>query len=248
MGLNSSHRGQCPPFTSELIQAGVHERLGLYSVALLKYTEGVRGPGAATIEFSGSGTLVKSRGEYYILTAAHVWTKKLQYAQEICINVWAEEEHRFSWQRDDSIPHLTAAKEYGPEGPDICFVRVPCAYAAAIERGNKVFYNLGDDKPEPRYPADKKGHWALVGVPSEMVSSTANHVAGIQPTFLAPPPSTSVRAPFDYLEFQISRDQVASFDGVSGGGVWWVWFKDDGSIGVQLEGVAFYQDFEGDLV
>lgn len=209
---------------------------------------GVRGRREVT--HCGTGTLIRSGDRYFILTAAHCVNKIVKF-EELGL-VLKNEEHRFTVS---IMQPIYIGNRISDEwGPDLAFLPLQPNDAGKISAySNKIFYNLDRFEAEMvgEDPAYKNGYWVLTGAPD--VYSTfeepsrlgykamAYHVNVAEPI---------IKNDFDYLHIPVALDRKnvpANFEGVSGGGLWWMETSkaDDESVVLakspRLEGCAFFE-------
>ena len=207
----------------------------------------------------GSGSLVTVGSVHGILTAAHVlinlpdqgevglvrFPRVQSFAQKVTIDMGQTEK-------------LTiAADAFGPEGPDLGFLRLSPKDAGALKARN-VFFNLGmrqksvlaDDQPDPPYFDGISGmiaEWTTDLPPEQGLA----RVKGFRALFGV---GLVVREHesngFDLFDFEVTygpgSDSPDSYGGMSGGALWRVYCtKDnDGQLSVvdkKVFGVAFHQ-------
>jgi len=222
--------------------------IGSFSVALFGISNST---GDERLTFCGSGTLVSSGDFRYILTATHVWTKKLRAAEQLALTFVEGASHRFAIDTQTVTPDIS----FGPGameewGPDFCFLRIPPAYVGRIEV-YKTFYNL-DKRREHALTSQLErdaGPCVLMGSPSELFDELSDKHANWQfPGWFSRIQDVHSREGFDYLDVgvDLSLSEIpSSFGGVSGGGLWQVLIGRSTQTGDflwkrNLEGVAFY--------
>jgi hypothetical protein len=237
---------------AEALRERVAALLFPYSVTLLRIAEG------DNFEHSGSGTLVKAHGEYFVLTAAHcISEKSLARCRKIAgfrqIGLVIEKgAHRFTMPIVHQ-PIVLAGPESAPYGPDLAFLPIPPPLVGTLQ-ARKMFYNL--DKPREELLSAKPdldlGLWAFVGTPASASSLDGSPIILGQTVFFQMPTRQYEKGDFDYLEIGLSREDPVcppSFAGVSGGGVFRIditgdakgpWDFGDAPI---LEGCAFYEKY-----
>ena len=189
---------------------------------------------------------------HYLLTAAHVW-QPLKRATQVCLNIRSGN-HRFGIPQTElrATTCEPTKGDYSPDGPDLCFIRIPAARASTIGAAGKIFYNLGKRKQRALAtlpPED--GQWAIMGAPETEITASPTYAAGKQIAFLTPKPLTyRPEETHDYLTIALYNKPPApaSFKGVSGGGVWQILHNEQGQPEPSLEGVAFYQDITTDVI
>jgi hypothetical protein len=220
--------------------------VGRSAVALFSITNQ---DGKDKLELAGSGTLVRFSNSYFVLTAAHVWQRRLTRARQIGITVQEDIDHNCRIDRDllatFGPPWTEAHQQWGP---DLVFVRLPEGFARGLE-ARLSFHNL--ERQRWSVDIDHISTNILIGAPRELGEFTDSH-ARILISFLymhvAPP--TPTRGEFDYFELDVDLSMPGvpgTFGGVSGGGLWRVdIFESRESGGIewswQLEGVAFYEE------
>src|SRR5436190_1647456 len=113
----------------ESFRLEVVQDIGNFSVALF----GISNPGAdERLTFCGSGTLVSAGDFRYILTAAHVWTRKLKTAERLALTLVEGMSHRFAIQTPTVIADVTGPGIPEEWGPDFCFLRIPPEFVGRI--------------------------------------------------------------------------------------------------------------------
>jgi len=228
--------------TNSGLSARVVRNLGDFTVALLgisNYPE--------SLELAGTGTLLTFGGAYFILTASHVWERKLKPADHVGITLKPNVKHMFGIPRGDFIVFgLPKPKKFKEWGPDLMLLRIPAEYVGLI-RVHKVFLNV---EKVPRKIALKILEVkVLMGAPATFGKIKDAH-ADLQITgmFLGPEKKRK-RNGFDYLDYRFDLTYPGmprKFGGVSGGGVWNVYLYYSPETGgvdwsTSLHGVAFYE-------
>jgi len=200
--------------------------------------------------FCGSATLVSAHGRRFILTASHVWDAlSTDGAAEVGIGI--------------------------REGPDR--LRVPCRYLRAFSVGRRRTASWGPDVVFLELPPNKVGSiaavkscynldrhrgqelsgkletenlvWAIAGsfaVRSKLGPRYAEIQGG---AYFSGIPRAHANEGWDYLDLGVRFDEITSFEGMSGGGLWYapVVRLKNGEIGLHpsvrptFKGVAFYQ-------
>ncbi len=189
----------------------------------------------------GSGTFVEIDARKGILTASHVAKNINNYHPDINLVIHAR--YNTGHKIEHKHVHLIGDCNGCPEGPDIAFIElINQSDVSAINASTKVFYNI--DKHISDNPlCDSNTLIYICGCPQErtvrrefsneyemlMCSVTINNYYR--------------NDGYDYFEFEIVYDNpIKTFEGVSGGGVW---LRSD-RYGLNLVGVAFYQDIHKD--
>jgi hypothetical protein len=220
---------------------------------LLKYSVILIGVGGdADYGHCGCGTLVESGG-YYILTAAHCASALDKYDSiGLCV---ANYEHKLVMP-NQAPPILIRGRTFGEWGPDLAFLPIPNAIVETL-KARQSFYNLDSRRQAEMLvgKADRgRGPWAIVGSPA--ATSALHHPLHEfdMRAFFVRQYSPHERDEFDYLDIPMllnTEDQLPTFKGVSGGGLWQIdvarrdgrW---DMAAAPTLEGCAFYEDqFDG---
>jgi hypothetical protein len=205
--------------------------------------------GSDHLELAGTGTLVTLGNSYWILTAGHVWEKKLKRAAKLGITLRRETNHRYLLDIDTIIPcGLYAKSERLEWGPDVVLLRVPPEHVGTIE-ANKVAFHLKENQGTALVDTPYFEALFLLGCPSDLGFFTDNYAKVEIRGFLVFVKDHHLQHGFDYLDVDAyvhDTDTLKSFGGVSGGGLWevnifvspktgrpeWKW---------RLSGVAFYQ-------
>ena len=207
----------------------------------------------------GSGTLVTIGAAYGVVTARHV-IEKLERKKELALV-------RFPLKADVIQSHRLDTRELeflplpgtdGPDGPDLGFIRLPLVTQEVLI-ATSSFYPLSAKRPSMKDHYKGLGMCDFVaGVVSEWttdVELTKKHRVkrftlmmsagfsgderehcGLDVATFEPGPKPDISPP-------------SSYGGVSGGGVWRIFFKPDGSNDVEhrrLIGTAFYEFDPGD--
>jgi len=205
-------------------------------------------PAGEQLELAGSGTLVSRGGSYWILTASHVWEKKLKTATALGIGVRRGIDHRFPIAIDSIAVRGFSPKGREAEwGPDLCLLRIPAVYVGTIE-ADKVAFEWGAIRQlGPGVDGFEMNY--LIGCPASLGTFTLTHAAVRTECFVVNRVATYMKEGLDYLDMDAYVDDSAklrSFRGVSGGGLWNVKFyvdpaKDEPAWIWSLEGLAFYE-------
>jgi hypothetical protein len=215
--------------------------LGDYTVALLAISDNPE-----RLELAGTGTLISTKGQHYILTARHVWDEVLADADHVGITLKPNINHRFGIDRKDlTVFGLPKPAQWNEWGPDLILLRLPKERVGSMAL-HKVFLNI-DKAPQK---INRLVLWiqVLMGTPAAHSKITDAHAQlQIDGMFLGPE-KLQERNGLDYadyeinLKFPVPRD----FGGVSGVGLWHVYLyklPENGEIdwSVSLHGTAFYQ-------
>jgi hypothetical protein len=204
---------------------------------------------------AGSGTLVTIGSIDGILTAAHV-LEALPNRGEVALLRFP---NRLALPQKQTIDMslaervIISADEYNPNGPDLGFLRLPPLNAQNL-RATNSFRDISSKRDAVTASQPGTAYVdAVVGVVAEWTKDLPSH------------PSTRLKS-FDLLfccGTVVANDQVGNFDvytfkpdfespisppstygGVSGGGLWRIYFIPDGSNRVlerRLIGAAFYE-------
>lgn len=219
-------------------RSDLESRIAWYTVPL--FGEAAQGK----LRPCGVGTLVAFEGGAYILSASHVWTEGLRDAKYIRLAI-SQGPHRFGWRVDVTPePVCLRSAPYGRKGPDLCLIRIPDpSFVGEILAAQKVIYNL-DNRAEP--PEEKEsGLFVIAGAPAYLQSSAGETLDGGLEISVVPNPTLSRGDAFDLYTFDIYRKGVESFQGLSGGGVWWVPHGNPSA--ARLDGVVFWQELTDHL-
>lgn len=220
--------------------------IGTFTIALFAVYDSKEGD---VLELAGTGTLVAVAGSHFILTAAHVWKKKLKSAAKMGITLPAEINHRYLIDIQCIVPVGPEAPPIWNEwGPDIILLQVPAEYVGEI-KARRDFYEAAVDG-NMSVTVDCLETHVLMGTPEASGKFTRTHadveINGILPLNVK---SYIEREGFDYSDLEIDISTAGapeSFGGVSGGGLWKILVyqsQESGKIEWRrsLEGVAFYQ-------
>ena len=210
---------------------------------------------------AGSGTLVRVGGVKGIVTARHV-IEALQRRDETALL-------RFPLRSDTILSHridlghaefLILPGTDGPDGPDLGFMRSPLVTEETLV-GTNSFYPL--DAPRPPMKGSYRGLGMvdlLLGIVAEWTTDVERKEERRRKEFMLLSAggfdgNEREHAGFDLAtftpDFASGKDPPRSYAGVSGGGIWRVFFKPDGSNKVEhrrLVGTAFYEFEQGDGV
>lgn len=220
--------------------------------------------GAEDACVAGSGTLVTVGRVHGILTAAHV-LKNLPDRGVVGIvqsrpDSWFL--HRITINMEHAEKLTIAANGFGPEGPDLGFLRLPWQVASVLEtRG--VFFNLAKrqtsvlagDQPSTRYFDGISGTVAewTTDLPPE---HSFHRVKGFRSLYgVGNVVGESESSGFDLLDFEVSYGPESkspdSYQGISGGALWRAYLdeNDGGLLSLSsklLFGVAFHESAVSD--
>jgi hypothetical protein len=198
----------------------------------------------------GTGTLVKSGNEHFILTAAHCAERLAEY-DEIGLPIRFRGDP-FLVQR--MSPIYVGERKSNEWGPDLAFMPIhPVDVANINANSNKIFYDLDRYVPGILREEHKIDNslWAVVGTP--VVLSRLQDPKRLEFTLMAfkvGVESPITKESFDYIDIRVALDgknALPTFEGVSGGGLWQaeVGRNEDGSLTLvgprMLVGCAFYQ-------
>jgi hypothetical protein len=204
---------------------------------------------------AGSGTLVRIGRVTGIITAAHVLRDLLQIPRVGLLRFPASantvQRQMIEIEQPDTIILDGAA---GPDGPDLAFLRLPIVNEANLAATN-TFYEVAR-----RRDVILTGHpgSALTEAVLGVVEAMTKDVAGTAPSvrsklftmMLLDGVTGAMRVSDGYdvtvfqPRFEDDDQPPATYKGVSGGGLWRVYFCPDGSqriIDSHLFGVAFYE-------
>jgi hypothetical protein len=206
-------------------------------------------------ELIGSGTFVFVGGRHCILTAHHV-AVEIKGDLLSLMTSFDGKMRRHAFPIDTLIIHPIARGQDDSTGPDLALVVLPEASLGYL-RAEKTFFNI--DKRAPGYlkkPVDE-GFWFACGVVYEGMQElgTVDQFEGVKGYWglcgIGSNPKELSADGYDYLDIDVSynppsSDLPASFQGLSGGGVWQVLFKRDAEgtimpIEYILSGVVFYE-------
>lgn len=241
----------------ELVRSGLLNRIAddvmQFTVGFVKLIDH---SGKEDMSYAGSGTLVKTREQFGILTADHVLRNQprdrigLTFPKSNVGNP-----HRFFLEIDESQKLRIGPSSYDPVGPDLGLLLLHNTDATKIEV-QKTFYNLSKRREQMREPRSiDAGGWFLCGAADEWTTEgpperAFTKVKVFRGFCCAGVVSTErVGQEFDYLDFDVAvNDQYEgpmNFEGVSGGGLWQIVLRDHGGqIEIAdhlLSGVAYYQ-------
>jgi hypothetical protein len=230
--------------------SGLRDRAGRavlnFTVAMLAVAN--HETSAHPLRLVGTGTLVVHRDVHYILTAAHVWEAIQQRGTMLGLTLAEGVEHEFLIPNNNIVasgpPYDAASVDWGP---DLVFLRIPPERLGTI-RAYKVFYNLSIDRPGG--PLEAIGAYVVMGTPGELGEHWPRFaMLQVNAFFLERNPRQNRRGEFDYLEFTVDLTFPGvprTFGGVSGGGLWQVYFYWDKTTKKietieRLKGVAYVE-------
>ncbi len=208
---------------------------------------------------AGSGTLVTVGSVDGILTAAHV-LRNLPDQGEVGIvrfkrASWFAQKLTIDMEKAEKL--TIAADVFGPEGPDLGFLRLSPEDVGALKARN-VFFNLGmrrkavlaDDQPDPPYFDGVSGMIAewTTDLPPEQGLARVKGFRSLYGVGLVVREHESNG--FDLIDFEVTygpgSDSPDSYGGMSGGALWRVYCTKgvDGQLSLvekKVFGVAFHQ-------
>ena len=208
---------------------------------------------------AGSGTLVKVGRVLGVVTARHV-IEAIARKTEIGLLRFPPRSGIIHSDRIDlnQTEFLPLPGDDGPDGPDLGFIRLPRVTEESL-LGTNSFYPL--DKPLLPMKGTYKGLGMVefvLGIVGEWTTDLELTKERRRKQFMLLSAGGSVgddreHAGFDLATFTPSYDEDKSppdsYGGVSGGGIWRVFFRPDGSNHVEhrrLIGTAFYEYKEDD--
>jgi len=232
-----------------------------YTVGLI----GLSGPTSdVCMELLGSGTLVRTKDCYGILTASHVLRSRAYGRSEhLGIPIVARTAHRFSIPKSQLSPIIIGSSENEESGPDLAVLQLLNHKDVEEIEAHKSFWGLDAHRvavlgtsrvPDSRLCilAGCVGAWTQQRLPDNNFENLKRFKAIFLDGIIEAP---FTREGFDYVDFPVDykagvytgRDDIPStFGGVSGGGLWRLTPKRD-ERGVTygddpvLIGVAFYE-------
>jgi len=237
------------------LRVAIVRDLGTFTVALLCVSQL---EGRDVLELAGTGTLVQFRDFGGILTAAHVWRKKLREVQRFGITLKEAVEHKYLIDTKVVTPFITDPPWAEEWGPDMAFLQLPADIVRDILAIGLVnLYNLAR-KRSAGFNGLAVDIRVLMGTPKSLGTFTdASAELQIIGMFQAPDSGVfsplaapnAVRGEYDYIDLEndLTLPGVPqNFGGVSGGGLWRVLVYKSAQTGEilwvkELEGVAFYQ-------
>lgn len=234
----------------------IARRLRAYSTVLLKLFIDPRG--ARRVELIGSGTYVAVGDVVGVLTAQH--SAEL-LAGEYLLGLTAgreHEEHNFTFEPSSiSITEVgvPTSEEFGP---DLAFIALADGEKVGQIKASKSFLELSQDSQamlsDP--PPIENSLWYACGAPHERLRWDVSETGFADGTleFMDLCMAGGIdrqfeRENYDYIEIDVAQtegDIPASFEGMSGGGLWQVPVEPSGdaafaAVNHFLAGVIFYQ-------
>lgn len=217
--------------------------------------------GGRTERFSqGSGTLIKFGNFKGILTCAHVLDEILREEEVglLLFTVRPDEIQSMRLTRANLQEHtfFRGGPSWVEQGPDLAFIRLSPDIMANIESRASV---INGDRQRAQFNSGEPERYAMAsvvfGVVQEFTGATVKS-GGLATTpfrgFLSKGNIVDVNEAhgLDLFRLQPVPDEAdlpTSYEGTSGGGLWQLYLRADGSvIQLRLAGVAFYQKKIGD--
>jgi hypothetical protein len=171
----------------------------------------------------GSGTFVKYRQHFGILTAAHVVRALKELARQGSKWDFAVPYRRYAISPSEVDYTTTHDPRDESLGPDLGFVRFLSADTVASVGSVVTFVDLEFQKSRvTKANRTRGGFWVAVGYPDEFGSRARNITRVRCTSFVGGRESRTVRGNFDYYDAEVrDRDEMPiSFKGLSGGGFW----------------------------
>lgn len=208
---------------------------------------------------AGSGSLVTVGSVHGILTAAHVLVTLPDHGEVGLVQFPRVQSfaHKVTIDMGQAEKLTIAADAFGPEGPDLGFLRLAPEDVGALQARN-VFFNLekrresvlADDHPDPPYFDGISGMIAewTTELPTERRLARVKGFRALYGVGLVVGEHESNG--FDLLHFEVTygpgSDSPDNYAGMSGGALWRVYCTkdDDGQLSVvdkKVYGVAFHQ-------
>ena len=204
-------------------------------------------------EYIGSGTFVTIDGEYFILTAEHVWAE-LKRGDSIGLS-HTSGQHLDRVRIDIFNVFVPEPRQSEEWGPDLALLRIPDNMLHVLKNDN-AFHDLNKVlkriDTEPLNP--DREFWFFLGAPDELtVLDTNGALLKVMGYFSSGPEllGINMRAPYDYYDLRVNRQEIRSLprshSGMSGGGLWRVevYRNTDGSFQWskvrRFEGVVFFE-------
>jgi len=228
----------------------ITRELNDYTAALIAQNHG-------KMELAGTGTFVSFSGIPFILTAAHVWVRKLKSADRILIPLRENTRERFSIEPHYVVPFgPPCPTEWNEWGPDIVLLRLPPENVGGVIALGRSFFNLSIKKErliggviETRFLMGApwlRGQFTETSAYPEIQGMLVLQRGGPFQPLCAP---SLVGPSFDYIDLEIDTEQpevAHHFGGVSGGGLWKVFLYEGPESKIEsfrvLVGVAFWQE------
>lgn len=197
----------------------------------------------------GSGTLVQMGGLSGILTAAHV-LDALPDEGEVGIarltSTRRIQTETITYRRDDLFIDWRGYAD--PRGPDLGFVALDPDAAGSLAAG-QTFLNLDVRRGPALADPQQRGPylhvlWGIVGEWTDQTSAGQPVIKSLCGAVAVV--GCSDQDSYDLCELEVSYEAPLAtpdnFQGVSGGGLWRIFFSDDGSVQQrELVGVPFWQ-------
>jgi hypothetical protein len=178
-------------------------------------------PAGDILKLAGTGTFVSYENRYYILTAAHVWHKKLKPAQRVGITLREDLQHRhFIETKNIAFSGPTRNTPWGEWGPDIICLLIPDVDVNTI----KAFRSFNSFSIQESAAVNRRHMEAyfLIGTPERLGVYSQNQASVQTVISRVIPPTVHTENGYDYreVELQLQDQAVDSFGGISGGGLW----------------------------
>ena len=208
---------------SGLAEAGCRA-VGHFAVAMLAVADPAHS--SHPLSLVGTGTLVSINDVSYILTAAHVWKAIQARGSMLGLTVAEGIDHEFLIPNNNIVAF---GPDYDPAsadwGPDLVFLRIPAERLGTL-KAYKSFYNLSIDRPHLELDCIKT--IAVMGTPGEMAEKWPRYaVLEVTAFYLEAYPRITRKGKFDYLDYTVDMSfpgVPSTFGGVSGGGLWEIFF------------------------
>lgn len=217
----------------------------LYSTPLFSLKQTAAGD---QLELAGSGTYVRKRERYFILTAAHVWYEMLKDSDFVGVTLREVDDHRCLIETNAISPRgPTRPATWNDLGPDIVALEIPSNRVGEI-KALRGFYEM-DGGFKAMVNIDRSEAYLLVGTPCELGTFTQTHASVQLVGLWDGAPKMFEAGEWDYFDFEAKLHpdtSAGSFGGVSGGGLWRVQIYPHPETGkvdstAILEGVAFWE-------
>lgn len=235
----------------------------LYEYQIANYTVGLckvsRVGEEERAEPVGTATLIQFGSVYGLLTAAHVLAHLPDQGNVPVVRFPFRDNQLQKQVIDMSLAEkvILRGETFGPEGPDLGFLRLPPASVSSLKATNS-FVNVEKVRDEVLDGPEEKVDFedVIFGVVEEWTESVPvlqPNARTVELKLLAgfgEIVSTSKRNGFDFYTFEASYDddfkKPESYGGVSGGGLWRIFVEREKGgdlivLGRKLIGVAFYQ-------
>lgn len=219
---------------------------------LWTFTATVFGADGPRATYVGTATFVMAAGMPSILTAAHVWNALPGDQFGLCL----EPDRPLLILKKNIVRQTVPPRSSSEWGPDLALLGIPDALPTSRIKVHKAFYDLDRRRGEVLNGATRfdDGFWGVSGAPAEQSVLGPDEATLRMGLFASSNPRHSERDEFDYVDLPIDRTAgphlPRSYGGISGAGLWRVdvlTTERDRTIslgGVDLEGVAFYEEFE----